>query len=76
MIILDKVCTDSKTCTQELMLQYPNIRSINHFPNEHVINFENDYDIQGSPKKSEFDKVVFTKSKKLTEIASKEFSKL
>ena len=75
MIIIDKVCgKETSLCVEELKLTYPDLISVNHFPNEHIIGFVSDYK-NGSPKKSAFDKISFNMSQKLIDIAAKEFSK-
>ena len=77
MKIEDITCADAITCSAQLKITYPNMISISHIQNAHIIIESGDYDVKGHVKFSRYEsagKNIDAAKKIIVEaIANKEF---
>lgn len=49
---------DSKTCHENILAKYPTAKGVKHIPNNHVVTFDIDYDMEGNLKNYEINEIA------------------
>ena len=66
-------CNDTNKCHDDLKLLFPNVISISHLENNHIIIESNDYDVNGHVLKSSYNLMIKSDRDSIKTIADKEF---